>query len=124
VADIVFYEKPGCVNGEKQKAILRAAGHRIICIDILTFPWSREKLLGFVADKEPVEMMNHTAPAIKNGEIIGPANYIRFTDSLVDSLKDIQIGDSSTVKSIGSFVIPAIKINSLYISQPSIVMIQ
>jgi PmbA protein len=61
---------------------------------------------------------------IKNGEVIGPANYIRFTDSLVDSLKDIQIGDSSTVKSIGSFVIPAIKINSLYISQPSVVMFQ
>jgi predicted Zn-dependent protease len=61
---------------------------------------------------------------IKNGEIIGPANPIRFTDSLVDTLKDIQIGDSSTVKSIGSFVIPAIKINSLYISQPSVVMYQ
>ena len=62
--------------------------------------------------------------SIKNGEVIGPANPIRFTDSLVDTMKDIQIGDSSTVKSIGSFVIPAIKINSLYISQPSVVMFQ
>ncbi|MBQ03477.1 hypothetical protein CL673_02035 [Candidatus Bathyarchaeota archaeon] len=61
---------------------------------------------------------------VKNGEVAGPANYIRFTDSLVDTLKDIEIGDSTTVKSIGSFVIPALKIHSLYISQPSIIMVQ
>jgi PmbA protein len=61
---------------------------------------------------------------IKNGEIIGPANYIRFTDSLVDSMKNIELGDESTIKQIGSFVIPAMKIQSLNISQPSIVMVQ
>jgi predicted Zn-dependent protease len=61
---------------------------------------------------------------IKNGEVVGPANYIRFTDSLVKTLKDIIVGDDSTVERVGSFVIPAIKLNSLYISQPSIVMIQ
>jgi PmbA protein len=62
--------------------------------------------------------------SIRNGQVIGPANYIRFTDSLVNTLKDIEIGNYTTVKSIGSFVIPAIKINSLYISQPSVVMNQ
>lgn len=61
---------------------------------------------------------------IKNGEVVGPANYIRFTDSLVDSLKHIELGDASTVKAIGSFLTPAVKINSLYISQPSVVMVQ
>jgi predicted Zn-dependent protease len=61
---------------------------------------------------------------ITNGEIIGPANPIRFTGSLVESLADIEIGDITSVKNIGSFVIPAIKINSLNISQPSIVMFQ
>jgi predicted Zn-dependent protease len=61
---------------------------------------------------------------IKNGKVIGPANPIRFTDSLVEAFKDIEIGDFSTVKRIGSFLIPAIKINSSYISQPSIVMYQ
>lgn len=61
---------------------------------------------------------------VKNGEIAGPCNYIRFTDSLVETLKNIEIGDASTVQSIGSFVIPTIKLNSLYISQPSIVMLQ
>jgi PmbA protein len=42
--------------------------------------------------------------SIRKGEIIGPANYIRFTDSLVDTLKDIEIGN--------------------IISQPSVVMNQ
>ena len=70
MADITFFEKPGCINGEKQKAILRAAGHTLHCVDILTHPWDRERLLHFVADKRPQEMMNHTAPAIKKGEII------------------------------------------------------
>ena len=61
---------------------------------------------------------------IKNGEIIGPANYLRFTDSLVDTMKNIELGDETTVKQVGSFVMPAMKIQSLNISQASIVMIQ
>lgn len=69
MADIIFFEKPGCINGEKQKAILRAAGHHLNCIDILSYPWSWKSLLDFVAGKKPEAMMNSTAPAVKNGEI-------------------------------------------------------
>lgn len=61
---------------------------------------------------------------IRDGEIVGPSNNVRFTDSLVETLKNIEVGDESTVQSVGSFVVPAIKLNSLYISQQSIVMIQ
>ncbi|MFV0435908.1 MAG: ArsC/Spx/MgsR family protein [Desulfopila sp.] len=64
-----FYEKPGCINGEKQKRILQAAGNKLNCIDILSHPWSREALLHFVAGRSPQEMMNETAPAIKRGDI-------------------------------------------------------
>lgn len=70
MADITFFKKPGCINGEKQKDILRAAGHRLRCIDILSYSWSCENMLVFVAGKAPVEMMNHSAPAIKKREII------------------------------------------------------
>lgn len=70
MADIVFYEKPGCINGEKQKAILRAAGHNLHCKDILSYSWKLEKLLEFVSGKGPVEIMNYTAPAIKKGEVV------------------------------------------------------
>lgn len=80
MADIVFYEKPGCTNGEKQKAILLAAGHNLLCIDILSYSWTRGKLLDFVEGKQPEEMMNHMAPAIKKGEIV-PA-HLSFAEAV------------------------------------------
>lgn len=67
---IIFYEKPGCINGEKQKSILKTAGHTLLCKDILAHPWSKEEILPFVSGKEPLTMMNPTAPDIKNGTII------------------------------------------------------
>jgi|GEM_PF-811300 len=70
MSEIVYYEKPGCINGEKQKAILRAGGHHLICIDLLQHPWTEEELLRFVAGKTPVEIMNSNAPAIKKGEVV------------------------------------------------------
>lgn len=69
MAFIVFYEKPGCVNGEKQKAILRRAGHQLQCVDLLAHPWTRDLLLPFVAGKTPAAMLNATAPAIKTGAL-------------------------------------------------------
>lgn len=67
---IQFFEKPGCINGEKQKNILIEAGNDLECINILEHTWSREELAPFIADKEPSLIMNHTAPAIKKGEIV------------------------------------------------------
>lgn len=67
--EMEFFEKPGCINGEKQKNILGQAGHALTCINILTFPWTRDALLKFVAGKEPVTMMNFMTPAIKSGDI-------------------------------------------------------
>lgn len=80
MADIIFFEKPGCINGKKQKAILLAAEHYLTCVDILSYAWTMEKLLKYVDGKEAVEMMNHTAPAIKSGEI-SPEN-LTFTEAL------------------------------------------
>ena len=73
MAFIQFFEKPGCINGEKQKNILIEAGNVLECLNILEHPWSREELAPFFAAKEPALIMNHTAPAIKKGEIV-PAN--------------------------------------------------
>lgn len=86
MADIVFFEKPGCINGEKQKAILRAAGHSLQCIDILRYPWDRETLLEFVDGREPATMMNHTAPAVKRGEIVPAA--LGFSEAVALMLAD------------------------------------
>ena len=86
MALIVFYEKPGCLNGEKQKAILRKAGNVVHGVDILTHPWTREALLPFVAGKTPVAMMNATAPALKNG-VINPER-ISFEQALMLMLEN------------------------------------
>ena len=70
MAFIQFFEKPGCINGEKQKRILIEAGNVLECVNILEHPWSREELAPFFARNEPSLIMNHTAPAIKQGEIV------------------------------------------------------
>ena len=73
MAFIQFFEKPGCINGEKQKNILSEAGNALECVNILEHTWTREELAPFIAGKDPSLIMNHTAPAIKKGEIV-PAN--------------------------------------------------
>lgn len=69
MAKILFFEKPGCINNEKQKKILLAAGHNLQCIDILKYPWDFDRLLPFIKDKEPEQIINRTAPAVKQGKI-------------------------------------------------------
>ncbi len=69
MTSMIFFEKPGCINGEKQKKILIQAGNTLQCINILEHKWTEDKLLPFIQGKEPSTMMNYTAPAIKNGRI-------------------------------------------------------
>lgn len=69
MAYIQFFEKPGCINGEKQKNILVEAGNTLECVNILDHPWTPEELAPFLLSKDPTMIMNHTAPAIKSGEI-------------------------------------------------------
>lgn len=70
MAKIQFYEKPGCINGEKQKSILIEAGNTLECVNILEHAWTREELTSFFAVENPALIMNYTAPAIKSGEIV------------------------------------------------------
>lgn len=69
MTDILFFEKPGCINGEKQKKILTTAGHHLICKNILAEKWTVESLRAFFAVEDPTKIMNYTAPDIKNGDI-------------------------------------------------------
>lgn len=66
---IVFYEKPGCVNNARQKALLRAAGHDVNTRCLLNWPWTREGLRTFFGTQPVAEWFNPTAPRIKSGEI-------------------------------------------------------
>lgn len=69
MADLDFYEKPGCINNRKQMEILRQLGHVLLVHDLLTTPWTPERLRPFFASKPIPEWFNYTAPRVKSGEV-------------------------------------------------------
>lgn len=70
MATVIFYEKPGCINNTKQKTLLKAAGHTIEVHNLLTEPWTAEKLQTFFAKTPVTEWFNRTAPQVKSGEVV------------------------------------------------------
>jgi nitrogenase-associated protein len=80
MARIHFYEKPGCGTNRKQKAMLAAAGHDVVALDLLTEPWTEERLRGFFGDTPQATWFNPASPRIKSGELdpsrLGPDQLI------------------------------------------------
>ena len=70
MARIDFYEKPGCGNNTRQKALLSAAGHEVIAHNLLAEFWTSERLLAFFGDHPVADWFNRASPRIKSGEII------------------------------------------------------
>ncbi|MCS6813282.1 MAG: hypothetical protein NZ772_06885 [Cyanobacteria bacterium] len=70
MATIIFYEKPGCVNNTRQKALLTAAGHTVDARNLLTERWTVQRLQQFFGHRPIVECFNPTAPLITSGAII------------------------------------------------------
>jgi nitrogenase-associated protein len=70
MASIIFYEKPGCGNNTKQKAMLVAAGHDVIARNLLTEAWTPQRLLAFFGSRPVAEWFNRAAPHVKSGEIV------------------------------------------------------
>jgi nitrogenase-associated protein len=66
---VIFYEKPGCINNTKQKALLQSAGHQLDVHDLLTETWTVEQLRPFFGDRPVAEWFNRTAPQVKSGEV-------------------------------------------------------
>lgn len=73
MADIVFYEKPGCAGNARQRALLEAAGHRLERRNLLAEPWTRERLLAFLAPLPVAQWFNRNAPRIKRGDLVPEA---------------------------------------------------
>jgi nitrogenase-associated protein len=73
MAQIIFYEKPGCINNTRQKKLLQTAGYTVVAKDLLSEEWSKkpEQLREFFEDKPVSEWFNLSAPAIKQ-RIISP----------------------------------------------------
>lgn len=70
MAIVIFYEKPGCINNTKQKALLQSAGHQLEVHNLLTEAWTVEQLRLFFGDLPVSEWFNRTAPQVKSGDVI------------------------------------------------------
>ncbi|MBW4554910.1 MAG: nitrogenase-associated protein [Trichormus sp. ATA11-4-KO1] len=70
MARVIFYSKPGCKGGVKQKVLLTAAGHEVVAYNLLTEPWTVERLRSFFGDRPVAEWFNRSAPRVKSGEVV------------------------------------------------------
>ncbi len=66
---IVFYEKPGCGTNARQRRLLEASGHSVIARNLITEPWTAERLLSFFGDSPVESWFNPAAPAVKSGAV-------------------------------------------------------
>jgi len=70
MATVVFYEKPGCGNNTKQKALLAAAGHEVVARNLLIEAWTAKRLQEFFGTRPVAEWFNRAAPRVKSGEVV------------------------------------------------------
>jgi nitrogenase-associated protein len=73
MAQVSFWEKPGCGGNARQKARLRASGHEVVEHDLLGEPWTAESLSAFLAGLPVAAWFNRAAPKVKSGEIVPEA---------------------------------------------------
>lgn len=69
MTEVVFYEKPGCAGNARQRRLLEAAGHTLVVRDLLTEPWTPDRLRPYFAGRPVTEWFNKTAARVKSGEI-------------------------------------------------------
>jgi nitrogenase-associated protein len=67
---ILFYEKPGCINNTRQKRLLQEAGYDVDARNLLTEPWTRERLAPYFIGLPVAQWFNRSAPMITGGEIV------------------------------------------------------
>jgi nitrogenase-associated protein len=70
MTEIIFYEKPGCINNTKQKKLLQEAGYTVDARNLLTESWTREQLAPFFVELPVAQWFNRSAPRITSGEIV------------------------------------------------------
>ena len=70
MANIIFYEKPGCANNARQKKLLQSAGHEIITRNLLTEKWTTDSLRAFFGKLPIHEWLNRAAPRVKSGDVV------------------------------------------------------
>jgi nitrogenase-associated protein len=103
MARVIFYSKPGCKGGTKQKVLLTAAGHEVIPYNLLTEPWTVERLRSFFGDRPVAEWFNLSAPKVKSGEVVPEkvdaqtALALMLREPLLIRRPLLEVGDSRQV---------------------------
>jgi len=69
MANVIFFEKPGCGGNARQKALLRASGHEVDARSLLSEPWTAARLKPFFGDRPVREWFNAASPRLKSGEV-------------------------------------------------------
>jgi len=69
MADVIFYEKPGCGGNARQKALLAASGHRLDVRSLLSEAWTAEELRRYFGARPVAEWFNTASPRVKSGEV-------------------------------------------------------
>lgn len=103
MATILFYEKPGCMQNARQKALLEAAGHQVERRNLLATHWTAERLRSFFGFRPVFEWFNPTAPQIKFGQICPTkldettALKLMINDPILIRRPLLQVGDEYRV---------------------------
>ena len=85
MAEVIFYEKPGCSGNARQKALLEASGHTVVARNILNTSWTRMQLLAFLKLLPIAQWFNRNAPMVKRGEV-NPDEFDNFDASTILSM--------------------------------------
>lgn len=70
MAKIIFYTKPGCKGGIRQKALLVESGHNVEEHSILDEKWTPDTLKLYFEGMEIKDWYNKNATAVKAGKVI------------------------------------------------------
>ncbi|TBW36927.1 hypothetical protein EYW49_12270 [Siculibacillus lacustris] len=70
MAQVTFWEKPGCAGNAEQRRQLERAGHVLEIRSLLAEPWTAERLAAFFGDRPPAAWFNRASPRVKSGEIV------------------------------------------------------
>jgi nitrogenase-associated protein len=69
MADVIFWEKPGCAGNARQKALLVRSGHRLDIRNLLGEAWTAAELRAFFGERPVADWFNRSSPRVKSGEV-------------------------------------------------------
>jgi hypothetical protein len=78
MAKILFFEKPGCANNTRQKALLAAAGHEVDARNLLTEAWTPERLRPYFGSRPVAEWFNRAVEGLGDLHQGRPRQALRY----------------------------------------------